>query len=201
MIRLLAVVLCLWSVAANAALETWPALYDVSGVASDDVLNVRAGPSASFEIIGSLAYNATNVEVVEVDEDRQWGLVNIGEQSGWVSLRFMDRQPRWAGSFPEVTSCFGTEPFWSLTFDENGGKLDRLGYDLLSFPPVQRLSSTNRVDRFAFVSQPVLGTLREEQCSDGMSDRTYGLSIEVITGPAGNLEQLSGCCSIQPDQP
>lgn len=173
----------------------------MDGVASDDVLNVRAGPSASADIIGSLAYDATDVEVVDVDEDRQWGLVNIGEQSGWVSLRFIERQPRWAGSFPEITTCFGTEPFWTLTFDSTGGTLDRLGYDLLSFPSPQRVASENRVDRFTFVSQPVLGTLLEEQCSDGMSDRTYGLSIEVLTGSTRELQQLSGCCSIQPQQP
>ena len=50
-----------------ATVDTWPALYDVAFVASDDVLNIRSGPGASFDIIGSLAHDAEGVEVTARD--------------------------------------------------------------------------------------------------------------------------------------
>ena len=33
-------------------------------------------------------------------------------------------------------------------------------------------------------------------CSDGMSDRAYGLSATVILGAAPDARQMSGCCSL-----
>ncbi|MEO1155590.1 MAG: SH3 domain-containing protein, partial [Pseudomonadota bacterium] len=54
--------MALWPV--WGAAQGYPALFDVTGVASDDVLNIRSAPSATAEIIGTLAHNETGVEVV-----------------------------------------------------------------------------------------------------------------------------------------
>lgn len=188
----------LWSVAAQAAIETWPALYDVVDVAPDDVLNIRAGQSASSEIIGTLPFNGTGIEVVDVDEDRRWGLVNTAEGSGWVSLRFMEKQPRWAGSYPPITSCYGTEPFWDLRMDAAGGTFTAMDGPSIPVTMPERLSSANRIDRFSFVSRSVTGVVTETRCRDGMSDRTFGISIELLITADGANQHLSGCCSIQP---
>ena len=84
---------------AAATQDQWPALFDVSGVAPDDVLNIRAAPSASAEIIGTLAPDAAGVEVVRPDSRHGWGLVNTGEGSGWASLAFLVRRPgQWLGA-------------------------------------------------------------------------------------------------------
>ena len=40
--------------------------------------------------------------------------------------------------------------------------------------------------------------VRRQACSDGMSDRAYGLSAEVLIGGAESRVLLSGCCSIAP---
>ncbi|MFD2813860.1 SH3 domain-containing protein [Paracoccus aerius] len=54
-----------------------PTLFDVTGVASDDVLNIRAEPNAKAAIIGTLAPDAFRIEVVE--ERQGWARVNTGE--------------------------------------------------------------------------------------------------------------------------
>src|SRR5690606_22565898 len=89
--------------------------FDVTGVAADDVLNIRERPSASAPIIGRLAPTATNVEVVT--ERNGWMQVNTRERSGWVNGRYlMYRTDVWEeGRLPRTLSCLGTEPFWALT--------------------------------------------------------------------------------------
>lgn len=47
-----------------AAAQVLPALYDVAGVAGDDVLNVQVGPDADSAAMGSLPPNAKAVELV-----------------------------------------------------------------------------------------------------------------------------------------
>lgn len=91
-----------------------PTLFDVTGVAADDVLNIRQLPDADAPIIGTLSPDAKGIEVVE--DTGGWGRVNSGEGSGWVSMRYMAyRTDVWhEGALPDGFSCFGTEPFWSL---------------------------------------------------------------------------------------
>ncbi len=37
-------------------------------------------------------------------------------------------------------------------------------------------------------------------CSDGMSDREYGLRLDLLLGTSDERTLLSGCCSIQPPE-
>ncbi|MGB1236486.1 MAG: peptide-binding protein, partial [Planktomarina sp.] len=115
MIRLIALLLCLSVTPVTALDRNLPALFNVTGVASDDVLNARSGPGLSFETTGGLQHDRRNVEIVAVDESGLWGLTNVGEQAQWVSMRFLALQPdQIEGAFPEFLSCFGTEPFWNI---------------------------------------------------------------------------------------
>ncbi|MCF8510187.1 MAG: hypothetical protein K9G43_01955 [Rhodobacteraceae bacterium] len=45
-----------------------------------------------------------------------------------------------------------------------------------------------------------MAVLRAEACSDGMSDRVFGLSIDLFLGfeNDGNRGGLLGCCTIAP---
>ncbi len=214
MIRALALILSLISGSAHATVDGWPALYDVVGVAEDDVLNIRSGPGAGFEIIGTLPHDAEGIEVVHPSEDLDWGRINHGDGAGWISLLYAVPQPgQWYGQMPDIRQCFGTEPFWSLT----------LGHPSLSFAtpdaePIDGLvsglfASHSRRDRFmqkAVLLSPETGpldvvlSLRTIACSDGMSDRAYGIDLDLlITDPStedGLFRPvlLSGCCSLQP---
>jgi hypothetical protein len=96
MVRILSLILALL-VAMPAAAQDLPALFRVTGVAANDVLNIRAEPSARAAIIGSFRPDAGGIEVVALSADGRWGLVNSGEQAGWSSMRYLMHQggPGW----------------------------------------------------------------------------------------------------------
>ncbi|MEM7731738.1 MAG: SH3 domain-containing protein [Pseudomonadota bacterium] len=107
---------CLLLVVPTAALaQGLPALYDVVGVSENDTLNVRVGPSTQFDIVSKLPPDAEGLEVVDLDKTGEWGLINIEEMSGWVSLTFMKRQAgQVEDGLPRAFACYGTEPSWSF---------------------------------------------------------------------------------------
>ncbi|MBN8631923.1 MAG: SH3 domain-containing protein [Rhodobacterales bacterium] len=197
MIRFLALVLWLAPWAAQA--EIYPALHDVTGVAADDVLNIRAAPDAGSAIIGSLAPDAQGVEVVGVEGD--WAVVNTSETRGYASLRFLARQsgPDWNALQTPLT-CIGTEPFWSLHIDPAKGetRFRTPEYDAARTAPITGIWPALPWSQTAAVTLPDgLAVLAPGECSDGMSDQSYGISADLFfTGPA--RARLSGCCSLDP---
>jgi uncharacterized membrane protein len=152
-------------------------------------------------VIGSLAPDATGIEVIRPNERLTWGLVNAGERTGWVSLRYLERRPgQWDGAFPEIAACYGTEPFWGLS---RAG--DTLTYsdpetEALELPIVARSGSANRRDSFHIVAEgpdgPAVAFLRTESCGDGMSDREFGISVQLLLGIGAEVRHLSGCCTL-----
>jgi uncharacterized membrane protein len=199
--RLLAALLLLATPA--AAQDALPILADVTGVAADDVLNVRGAPDASAEIVGTLAPDMRGVEVVGLDPSGGWGQVNTGESSGWAAMRFLaSREGIWrAGALPEGLTCFGTEPFWSLR--PGGGRL------VLATPegPERDMALSAALDigidgdpQRALVAEDADGRLTvgitPAACSDGMSDRGFGLAALVVREGGGAAELLTGCCSL-----
>ncbi|WP_164871373.1 SH3 domain-containing protein [Paracoccus sp. Arc7-R13] len=175
-----------------------PTLFDVARVAADDVLNIRAEPDASAPIIGTLAFDATHVEVVE--QRAGWSRVNTGEGSGWVSDRYLDyRVDVWQdGALPAAFQCFGTEPFWA--FIPQGDSVVLGGPDMPEDTrPVRAVLSTGifRDPTRAVVADGLTLTAIPQLCSDGMSDRLFGMRAHVVIH--GDVPRmLSGCCSIQP---
>lgn len=189
-----------WATPALATQEyILPTLFDVSGVSSYDVLNIRAEPSARAARIGTLAPDAQRIEVVE--ERAGWGRINTGEGTGWVSMRYLAyRTDVWQpGELPAGLRCLGTEPFWDVR--REGGDLvlrspeDQAG----DRRPVQAVLDTGvfRDPTRVVVAQDMTLFANPQICSDGMSDRLFGLSATlVIHGDQPRM--LSGCCSIAP---
>lgn len=173
-----------------------PTLFDVARVAPDDVLNIRADPSARAPIIGTLAPDATGIEVVH--EQQGWARINHGEGSGWVSARYLDyRVDVWEeGALPAGWQCFGTEPFWSVT--PRDGAVVLGGPDMADDArPVRAVLSRGvfRDPTRVVVAEGLTLVSTPQQCSDGMSDRLFGLRAEVvIDGETPRL--LTGCCAI-----
>jgi uncharacterized membrane protein len=201
MIRFAVVIWALFALPAFATQDGWPAIHDVTGVSANDVLNIRERPDASSPVIGWLAPDATGVEVIRANPRLTWGLVNTGERTGWVSLRYLARRSgQWDGAFPEVAACYGTEPFWGLR---------RMG-DILTYSDpdteaqelraVSRSGSTSRRDSFHMIAEgpdgPVVAFLRTESCGDGMSDREFGISVQLLLGIGAEVRHLSGCCTL-----
>ncbi len=180
-----------------------PALFDVVGVVEDDVLNMRAGPSAATPIVGALAPDAAGIEVIETAPGGRWGLVRNGEGAAWVAMRYLRRQPGQIDeAVPATLRCGDTEPFWSLDLDgatarfatPEGGELSLVR--LWDGPPAGRPPQILGL-RLEGVGSGLAAVLRREACSDGMSDIPYGLSIAVITSGAAGEGMVAGCCSLR----
>lgn len=173
-----------------------PTLFDVAGVAADDVLNIRERPDAKSPIIGTLAPDATHVEVV--GERNGWMQVNTAERSGWVNGRYLNyRVDVWeAGKLPAGLRCLGTEPFWSLT--PEGGELVLSTPEGDSRMALRKVLDTGwfRDPRRALVGDGVTAVIAPAQCSDGMSDLAYGLQATVILGAGEAAQMLTGCCRL-----
>ena len=201
---ILALLLWLAPVAARAA-DPLPALFDVSGVSEDDVLNIRAAPDPKADKIGKLAHDATGVEVTGFGPTGHWARVNTGEQTGWVALRYLApvETPGWSTGAAPLT-CFGTEPFWALRldpakktalFERPEAKpvtltIARLMTAARGFPPLVEAGLEDG-------GRPASATITGGDCSDGMSDMSYGLSVEFMHQPEGAPPlTLTGCCSL-----
>lgn len=196
--------LAAWPVAATPE-YTLPTLFDVTGVAANDVLNIRAVPNGSAAIIGTLAPHARDIEVVGYDASGRWARINTGERSGWAALRYLAYQVDvWnPGTLPPTLHCIGTEPFWS--FRPRGNTV------VFSTPEapesVMRIETVLTTGMFRDprrsvtaqgASQRMTAVMVPMACSDGMSDRAYGLDFTVILEGRGEPQMLTGCCSIAP---
>ncbi len=195
------VFLMFWAIPALATQDAWPALYDVTGVGAKDVLNIREAPNARAPIIGSLSPNATSVELIRPNSRETWALVNAGERSGWVNLTFLTRQPgQWAGALPPIARCFGTEPFWGLDTSDDQLVYDNVDGAKQTYRITQSGNAQNRRDKFSLIgtnaSGSAIAAISAQACTDGMSDRNFGLSVDLFLQRAQQWEHLAGCCSL-----
>jgi uncharacterized membrane protein len=188
------VILILWLGATPALAQGYPALHSVTGVAADDVLNVREAPDAGSSILGSLAPDATGVEVISVTDG--WALVNLGDGSGYASMTFLEREagPEW-NALERPLTCLGTEPFWSLKIDPAAAVAafstpEEPKHDL----PIFGTWPGAPWAPAAALQLPVgLAVLSPATCSDGMSERSYGIAADLFLN-GGDRQRLSGCC-------
>jgi uncharacterized membrane protein len=186
-----------------------PAFHAVTGVAAGDALNLHVAPNATAAVVGTLAPDATGIEVVDVQGG--WAEVSQGDITGFANLRYLRREdgPDW-NALQTPLACIGTEPFWSLEIDPAAGETRyRTPEDTApqiaglteAWPGVQPWAPS------AAVGPPTgLAVLQPLICSDGMSDRSYGIVIDLfLDGATSGIEgasgrtRLSGCCRmVQP---
>jgi hypothetical protein len=71
-------------------------LYFITGVAKDDMLNIRSGPGANYPTVGRLPATFGGIRIIEgpVMSDTEWVRISFGGQSGWVAQRYLAPQPR-----------------------------------------------------------------------------------------------------------
>lgn len=188
--------------------NVFPALYQVTNVATNDVLNVRQGTDASSPILGTiLPYDF--VEVLRVSADGKWGLVGLSEGNGWASMQYLAREvgQQYTEETPLSLNCFGTEPFWSLDLSTNidVNVFSQMGSEPLTLPSTHG-GVHGGVDAYSYPIKLVQdggelnAVIFRRQCSDGMSDREYGFEIYAFL--SGNLitepfpRMLNGCCTL-----
>jgi uncharacterized membrane protein len=180
-----------------------PALFGVAGVEESDKLNVRAGPSTENEIVTKLAPSATSIEVVATDDSGEWGLIALPEGRGWAALRYLVRAPGQPETgLPNQLTCAGTEPFWSFNLAQDRTAEFVTPDASTLFQNVAVVPSSNRTDRHALFADggevAVTSLVGRGICSDGMSDRPYGLSIDLLVTDETAVTLYSGCCSVAP---
>lgn len=187
--------------------------YQVSGVATDDALNIRAEPSAGAKIVGTLAPGARPVEVLEVTVERgsAWGRVLGEDDDGWVAMRFLApyEPEKFAGTdVPVGMQCLGTEPFWSLAL-KSGDTVEFSSSDTepTMLAVTKGVAAVARNHRFFFIAEDsgrrlTVSIGRNETCSDGMSGRDYGWRIDLLTEGIGDspVAAYEGCCMLTASQ-
>lgn len=199
--RILSFLLLLAPSAALADTLVLPELFSVTGVETGDVLNIRQAPDADAAIIGTVSPTITDIEVVELSENGDWAWINGGESGGWVSKRYLQVQTgTWeTGKLPATLSCLGTEPFWNIRFGQGSATLDSPDTEAKSYPIEHVNDRGFGEDRMRAVQAGALtAVIVPQQCSDGMSDRSYALQA-IISLREGDRPMLAGCCSISPN--
>lgn len=196
MIRILATLFALFMASAVAA-QSLPERFMVIDVASNDVLNIRAEPDSASDVIGEFGPYALNVEILRVLDG--WGYTGAGERSGWVSMRYLAPNPIPADELPRPLACFGTEPFWDVTFYPRGAEYNFMGEDRRDLTITRESVAPNGYAVEAEEGPTLTRTMiiTALNCNDGMSDRNFGMSISMfIEAPDGNTMQ-TGCCTMQ----
>lgn len=184
-----------------ATAQEFPAQYHVTGVHSEDTLNVRMAPDPSTEIIGELAPFDRDIEVLQLSANGQWGKIAGGESNGWVSMRYMRRaEPELAAQMPRPMTCLGTEPFWTLTIKEDGTVFEEFGMDSYNLSTLNESVSEDGRDYFGTYSEEDTSAhtviIQRRICGDGLTDRDYGFRAMLFTdSPRGNSAK-SGCCTL-----
>ncbi len=195
--------LCAIVMATGVAAAEFPALFRVTGVAADDVLNVRSEPNARAGIVFELPPDRDDLEVLWMSDDGKWARVGLGEVSGWVSARFIEAQdPSDPRSLPVPMRCVGVEPFWGLHIPTT----DFAEYEMLpeperAFEIVHQGAADGRgpSELSAWLEgEDSQGALLVERaaCSDGMSDRDYALRARFVLRTTQQTVFHVGCCYI-----
>ena len=206
MARLLPLLLALFAalapveVASDTLRPLLPALYRVVDVAANDVLNIREAPDASSRIVGSLAPDRRDVEVLDTSLQGNWAMIGEGEHSGWVALRFLARQDEPIDNYglPATLRCVGAEPFYSFRFTNDGiAWSDPEGESLFALAGMQSFLPDYDIRRdglsFSFLRDgaTVRAMIVPSICDDGMSDRLYGMRYIDDRLPH------YGCCTLR----
>ncbi len=198
--RLFALI-CALFIAQTAAAQDFPALFRVVNVSPGDVLNIRAEASARSAIVGHFQRTEVGIEVIGLSEDRRWGLVRTDEGVGWSSMRYLqaERSDSWRDGQQTLT-CLGTEPFWTfhIYLPTQGASFDSLAdgaFSLTTDPAPLPTTAGPYTMAVPFTgARSGMVVIRNGVCSDGMSDRLYGLEAQVYW--RGQAQGLSGCCML-----
>ena len=174
----------------------YPTKAAIAGVPEGDALNIRARPNAASEDLGDLA-NGETLEIVGLDASGKWAQINFEESEAWIASAYLDyRAPARmeASKLPLPLQCFGTEPFWQTEITQTGFLYTDPETEL-RFEPIDREAHAYFDATTALIeTKSYTALIKYESCSDGMSNRAYGLSISLFL--EGGM--IGGCCSVVP---
>ena len=193
-----------WATVAIADGHDFPKRFDVVGVASDDTLNIRREPTSKSPVMGELAHTATGIEVIRLNDAGTWGQINAGEGAGWVSLAYMavSPGPHWS-EMVEPLRCSGTEPFWDLAVTPRAvTQFGFFGEKTFTLTPEWESGAFGDprtvLMRHRSEHGEVTTLVRAQACNDGMSDREFGLAIDLFLERPDQYQNshYRGCCQL-----
>lgn len=188
-----------------------PGIFRVVDVADDDTLNIRRGPGSSYEIMGEFLPGEGGIEITALSANGKWGQTNYEGEAGWVFMRYLAAEAGSTDNLPFGLACSGTEPFWSLALksDETAeGEFWPMGLvdegttrwgAVWAARPANRITPNYGFRVMAETSGHNIrasGIIRTQACNDGMSDREYGYSIDLLLRQGGTHYYVDGCCSL-----
>jgi len=189
--------------------------YAVTGVESDDALNLRQKATARSAIVTRLPYDSVGIRRLEGEvmiSGNIWWRIKWEGKQGWVNQRYLMpmakkntdtnlTQPVITKKMktPATLHCGGNEPFWGMKITKNRVNYSPMEGKKLNLPVVFNKTSENNTSIAAIYAkqgnQQILSMLQKvSACSDGMSDIDYPYAIAVII----NQRQFySGCCHVK----
>jgi uncharacterized membrane protein len=96
---------------------------------------------------------------------------------------------------PVNLRCTGMEPFWHAEITPDAKfNFTKMGEETSVMPVESSIMSRNNMrSNYAFRTDRFTGFIRRAECSDGMSDMTYGWALDLLEMDVDGL--WSGCCS------
>lgn len=200
---------CFVLLAQTAQAYDWPARYSVIGVASGDLLAIRADTDIESDVLAGYVYDAKAIEVIELSDDGTWGRVNVSDTTGWVA---MENMLRVEGEVPTTYACFGSNPSWNFDLSESGASRwqtpDTVGAAKFE-TEANKLNFKGNIVLTETSARPGLSIdfkakMAPQACTYPGTENKFGLKVDMLlkgyTGfasPEGD-ETVSGCCSLQP---
>jgi|LGVF01.2.fsa_nt_gb uncharacterized membrane protein len=183
---------------AQAEFLVFPIVYEVVSVADGDVLNVRENPNANAYDLGDLL-PGQQAEVTAFDETGAWARILWHGENGWVSRKFMQPVTQYGDDFstmPVNLYCGGAEPFWSAEITPDARfSFTEMGNDAVWMPIESSTMSHNKMrSNYAFETPEFTGFIRRAECSNDVSEVTYGWALDLLGKGSAQPNLLSGCC-------
>ena len=156
--------------------------YRVVGVASNDVLNIRAQPTSRSEIIGVFHHNHPLFEVT--DSDGRWVRVNLGEYSGWVHSGYIQsvNVPTFSHTnLPNGLKCYGEEPFWTVNLSSGRLQLQSmtLGERIYAISTIENIGNDYLISGISKTENEISVFVKDEMASSSMADRYFNWSVSL----------------------
>lgn len=174
--------------------------FKVVNVDDNDVLNLRAAPNSSAEIVFPIPSDASNL--IFVGKNDKWVNVMYRGHRGWVYHKYVEKiSLSTVGDFAFTANlhCIGTEPHWVFKSDGNQAlfKFQGTSKNLLLNDAVKRSANSTNSWKLSYTIETGYPDtfeliIQKKSCSDGMSDTAYPYSLHLLDSKTGSL--YDGCC-------
>jgi uncharacterized membrane protein len=171
--------------------------YSVFGVRPGDTLNMRVQPNPRAPVVQTIPHDAEGIALTGRTGQGDWAEVTFRRKRGWVNARFLGIGSPGRYQLPAYLDCSGTEPFWSVALMPGQARGDMMFAEKRFFfrlTRAQQAMNRSEIWLIRAAARPageMSLIVRNETCSDGMSDNRYPYSaIVLISG----LDMVAGCC-------